>query len=119
MNDLNQVALTGRLTKPAILKYTNNGMPFLEFSIGVNRRQKVGDDYRDVGEFFDVTWFGRGAEALARYMPKGKQVAVSGRLRQSKWTDQSGAARQRVTVLAEDVALMGKKDESGANKGRE
>jgi single-strand DNA-binding protein len=106
MADLNVVALTGRLTRDAELKYTNGGVAICAFSVAVNRRRKQGDEWIDEANFFDVTLFGRRGEAIQRYLTKGTQIAVQGELKQDRW-EQDGNRRSKVQIIANDITLLG------------
>lgn len=106
MADVNVVVLVGRLTRDAELKYTNSGMPISHFSIAVNRKRKQGDQWVDEASFFEVDYWGKGAEAVNQYMIKGKQVAVEGELRQDRW-EQDGQSRSKVIINAQNVQLLG------------
>lgn len=106
MADLNVVALTGRLTRDAELKYTNSGLAICAFSVAVNRRRKQGDEWIEEASFFDVTLFGRRGEAVQRYLTKGTQIAVQGELKQDRW-EQDGNRRSKVQIIANDVQMLG------------
>ena len=112
MSDINRVVLVGNLTKDVALKYTAGGMAIGELSIAVNSRRKVGDQWQDEASFFDVTLFGKSAEGLQPYLVKGKKVGVDGRLQQQRWQNQEGQSRSKVVVLADNVALLGGRDEA-------
>ena len=103
--DLNVVAVTGRLTREAELKYSNGGMAFAKFSIAVNRRTKKGDQWVDDASFFDCTLFGKSAESLNPYLIKGQQVAINGSLVQSRW-EQDGQNRSRVEIVVNSLQLL-------------
>lgn len=107
MADINTVVLVGRLTRDAQLKYSNNGLAITELSIAVNTQRKQGDQWVDEANFFDVTLFGRQGEAIQRYLVKGKQVGVEGRLKQDRWQNQEGQNRSKVTIVANNVMLLG------------
>jgi len=110
MRDINSVVLVGRLTRDSVLKYTAGGMAIAAFSIAVNRSVKSGNEWKDEASFFDVAFFGKGAEAVNRYLTKGQQVGVEGELRQDRW-EQDGQARSKVIVNASNVRLLGGKAE--------
>ena len=78
MTDLNNVSLTGRLTREAELKYTNGGLAICSFSLAVNRRVKKGDNWEEEASFFDVTLFGRSGEAVQRYLTKVSRLPSPG-----------------------------------------
>ncbi len=105
-NDVNHVVLVGRLTRDAELRYTNSGLAISKFSIAVNRRKRSGEQWEDEASFFDITYFGKAAEAVNQYLGKGKQIAVDGELRQNRW-EQDGQARSKVEVVANNVQLLG------------
>lgn len=109
--DLNVVAVTGRLTRAAELKYSNGGMAFAKFSIAVNRRTKKGDQWVDDASFFDCTLFGKSAESLNSYLTKGQQVAINGSLVQERW-EQDGQNRSKVGIIVNTLTLLGGKSES-------
>jgi single-strand DNA-binding protein len=109
MPDLNLIVLIGRLTRDAELKYTGGGTPVCKFSIAVNRRRKVNDRWEDEANFFDVVLWGKQGETLNQYLLKGKQVGISGELRQERW-EKDGQTRSRIEIVANNVQLFGGKD---------
>ena len=103
--DLNVVAVTGRLTRAAELKYSSGGIAFAKFSIAVNRRTKKGDQWVDEASFFDCTLFGKAAEGVNPYLTKGQQVAINGSLVQERW-EQDGQNRSKVGIIANSLTLL-------------
>ncbi len=112
-NDINLVTLVGRLTREAELKYTNSGLAVCKFSLAVNRRKRSGEQWTDEVSYFDVVLWGKQGEAIQQYLGKGKQIAVSGELRQNRW-EQDGQSRSKVEIVASNVQLLGG---SGGNSG--
>ena len=106
MADLNHVVLIGRLTRDAELKYTASGQAVCKFSIAVNRRKKVGEQWEDEANFFDIVLWGRQGESLHPYLMKGKMVGVDGELRQDRW-QQDGQNRSKVEIVANFLQLLG------------
>ena len=106
MSDINSVTLTGRLTRDAELKYTQNGGAIVRFSMAVNRSKRNGDgSWAEETSFIDCVYFGKGAESVNSYLSRGRQVAVSGELRQSRW-EQDGQTRSRVEVFVNNLSLL-------------
>ncbi len=103
---INHVVLVGNLVRDGELRYLNSGTSVMNFSIAVNRSRKQGDQWVDEAMFFDVELFGRQAEAIQRFMVKGKQVGVQGELRQDRW-EQDGQTRSKVKVHAINLQLLG------------
>ncbi len=106
MADVNHVVLVGRLTRDAELKYTGTGSAVSKFGLAINRRRKQGEQWVDEANFFDIVVWGKTAESLTKYLTKGKQIAVDGELRQSRW-EQDGQQRSRVEVHANNIQLLG------------
>jgi single-strand DNA-binding protein len=115
MTDLNQVVLVGRLTRDAELKYTNSGYAILKFSLAVNRSVKKDESWQEEVSFFNAVIFGKRAEALAQYMLKGKQIGITGELKQDRW-EQEGQSRSRVEIVVNNLQFLGSKG-SGASSG--
>ena len=106
MADINHVVLVGRLTRDAELKYTNSGLAIAKFALAINRRTKKGDAWQDEVNFFDAVFMGKGAEAVAQYLLKGKQIGIQGELRQDRW-EQEGQKRSRVEIFVNNLQLLG------------
>ena len=111
MNDLNNVILTGRVTRDVELKYTTSGTAVANFSIAVNEGIKQQDGrWEDVANFFEITLWGKQAETMSRFLTKGKQVTVQGRLKQQSWQSEDGSNRSKVTVNAQFIQLLSSPD---------
>lgn len=109
MTDLNKVFLIGRVTRDIDEKsfgYVGNGNARLNFSIAVNRSVKKEEQYVDETSFFDVTVWGKFAENMKKFLTKGKQVCVSGSLKQDRW-EKDGQKFSKVSVIAESIQLIG------------
>lgn len=110
--DLNMVAMIGRLTRDAELRYTASGSALCNFSIAVNRRVKKGEQWLDEASFFDITLWGKQGENLNKYLLKGGQVAINGSLKQDRW-EKDGQKFSKVSIHVDDIQLIGGKKESG------
>jgi single-strand DNA-binding protein len=108
--DINSIVIVGRLTRDAELKSIANGTSCSKFSIANNRMIKQGDTWIEEVSFFDCTLWGTLASKLDQYLKKGKQVGISGELRQSRW-EKDGQARSRVEINVNTIQLLGKKED--------
>ena len=104
MDDINSVTLVGRLTKNAEVKALPSGAEVAEMSIASNYSVKKGDQWVDEVSYFDITKFKPGG--LAKYLVKGKQIAVVGELQQQRW-EKDGQKRSRVKIMARKLQLLG------------
>ena len=115
--DTNVVVLSGRLTRDCELKYTSGGTAVLSGSIAVGERVKRGDQWQNESSFFDFAVFGKLGEGVKPYATKGRQVVISGHLKQERWTAQDGTARNRVTVIVDNLQLVGGNSQGGNSQG--
>lgn len=105
MSNINQVIITGNLTRDPELRNTSGNFSVLSFTVACNDRRKNGDQWEDVPNFFDVVVFGNRADALARFLRKGAKVAVLGKLRWSQW-EKDGQKRSKIDVIANEVEVL-------------
>ena len=105
-SDLNNIMLIGRLTKDPESKYLPSGSAVVEFSIANN--YYVSSKNSNEVNYFDVVAFGKMAETVAKYLTKGKQVAISGTLRQDRWQDKdTNAPRSKVRIIMQSMQMLG------------
>lgn len=111
MTNTNVVVLIGHLTRSMELTRINTGTAIGRLSIAVNRSIKRGEQWEEEVSFFDVTLWGKTAESLASYLVKGKQIAVTGYLKQERW-QKDGQNYSRTVIVADNIELLGgtKKD---------
>lgn len=119
MTDINHVVLIGRLTRDLgsderSFGYVGNGQARANVSIAVNRSKKSGDQWVDEVNYFDITIWGKTAENLKPYLVKGKQIVVEGHLKQERW-QKEGQKMSRISIVADNVQLLGGKSEGGQN----
>lgn len=103
--NINRVVLTGRLAGDVDSRAANGGEAIAKFGLAVGGKQNR--DGSDNVSFFDIVAFGKTAENCARFLKKGAQVAIEGRLQQSRWQAQDGAKRSKVEIIADRVEFMG------------
>jgi len=112
MKDINNVTLSGRLTRDSELKYTQSGMAIAKFSVASNKTKKVGDNWEEVPMFFDCTVFGKFAEAVQQKLVKGAQVFISGTLNYESW-EHEGQKRSKVSVNVDNIQIAAKNATTG------
>ena len=108
---VNRVVLVGNLTRDPEQRNTNSGMTVVSIRLAVNTRQKQGDEWAEKPNYFDVTVFGAVADNCAKYLAKGRAVAVDGRLDWREWESENGK-RQAVQVIADTVQFLGAKGDA-------
>lgn len=111
MQDTNLVVLIGRLTKDCgaderSFSYVGNGIAKAVVSLAVNRSVKKNEKWEDEVSYFDVTIWGKAAESLKDKLVKGKQICVTGYLKQDRW-EKDGKKQSKINIIAESVQLLG------------
>ena len=81
------------------------------------RKNAETNAWEDQPNYFDVTVWGAQAENCAKYLSKGRPVAIDGRLRWREWTSNEGQKRQAVDIIAESVQFLGGRDDAGNGNG--
>jgi single-strand DNA-binding protein len=101
---MNSINRTGRLTADPEAR-TARDAHVADFRLAVHRRRsREGEDRGAV--FVDVVSFGGLAESVVRYLEKGRQVAVTGRLELDEWETHVGERRSRHKVVADEVEFL-------------
>lgn len=110
---MNKVVLVGRLTKDPELKRTNSDIPYVQFTLAVNRpyANKGGDRQAD---FINCIVWRAPAENLARFIRKGGLVGVDGMIQTRTYDDQNGVRHYITEVVCDNVTFLeAKKDGAG------
>ena len=101
MDDINNIVLSGRLTRDPELKVTPSGMSVCNFSLAVNRKWKGEEEV----SFIDCTAFGKTGEIVAEYKKKGEAVVVIGLIKQERW-EKDGQKRSKIGLIANQVTFL-------------
>jgi single-strand DNA-binding protein len=111
--NINRVVLTGNLTRDPELRSLQSGMSVCSMRIACNTRRKnnATGEWEDKPNYFDVTVWGAQGENCARFLSKGRPVALDGRLEWREWQDKEGNNRQSVEIVADSVQFLGGRDE--------
>jgi single-strand DNA-binding protein len=89
-------------------------MSVCSLRLAVNTRRKgASGDWEDKPNYFDVTVWGAQGENCARYLSKGRPVALDGRLEWREFQTQDGQKRQAVDIVADTVQFLGGRDDAG------
>ena len=119
MADFNSVVLLGRLTRDPELKYVASGAPVCSFSIATNHRYTKSDGQKaESVTFVEVDVWRRLAEICSQFLKKGREVLVTGTLKQDRWIDQqTQQKRSKLKVIAREVKFIGPRrdDEPGGD----
>jgi len=107
---MNKITIIGNLTKAPELRSTQDGTPVCGFTVAVNR-PKTKNNPEPGADFFNVNaWRGLG-ENCAKFLDKGRKVAVTGRISLRTW-EKDGKHGASLEVLAEDVEFLSSRAEA-------
>ncbi len=104
--NLNKVFLIGRLTADPQVRSTPGGMQVTSFSVATNRNwtDKSGAK-KESTEFHNIVVWGRQAEIAAKFLTKGSEVYVEGRLQTRSWEGKDGQSRKTTEIICERMQL--------------
>lgn len=109
---MNKIFLIGRLTKNPELKYTPSGAAVCSFTLAVDRRFTSQSGEREA-DFINIVVWNKAAENCAKYLSKGKQTAVEGRLQIRSYDGNDGKKRWVTEVVADNVEFLGSGQQQG------
>ena len=117
MATINRVVIVGNLTKDPELRSTAGGTSVCRLRVACNTswRNKDTGEIDERPHFFDVSVFGPSGEACARFLAKGRPVAVDGRLEWHEWETTDGEHRQSVGILADSVQFLASRQGGAAD----
>ncbi len=111
---LNKVILIGNLGRDPELKMTSTGTPVARFSLATTETWKNAQgEKQSKTEWHNVVIWGKQAEIAEKYLRKGKQVMVEGKIQYREYTDQAGVKKTACDVRCENFIMLGRADEGG------
>jgi single-strand DNA-binding protein len=116
MANVNKVILIGNLTRTPEVRQIASGQSVAEFGIAVNRKFVTDSgEKREEVTFVDITVWGRTAELVGKYLTKGRQVYLEGRLQLNTWDDKmTGEKRSKLRVIGEHIEFLGQRSDGEA-----
>ncbi|HEY3523437.1 MAG TPA: single-stranded DNA-binding protein [Candidatus Limnocylindrales bacterium] len=100
---MNRVLITGRLTRDPELRVLASGKSVCQFSVATNEYAGNG---KEKAEFHSIVAWDKLADICGRYLGKGQQVAVEGRIQTRTWDDDRGQRHWKTEIVAAQVELL-------------
>jgi len=119
--NVNKAIIVGNITADPELKALPSGVSVCNFSMATNEhyKDKEGNKQSSV-EFHDIVAFGNLGENIARYMSKGTQIYIEGKIQKDKWEDEeSGKTMQRTKIIARMAQFGSSGENAGGNSKNE
>ena len=108
---MNKVFLIGRLSRDPELRHTTSGMAVCQINVAIGRRVAPGKEAET--DFINVVVWDKQAENVSKYLAKGRQVAVEGRIQTRSYDNNEGKKTYVTEVVATNVEFLGS---AGDNK---
>ena len=100
---MNKVTLLGRLTKEPEIRYSQiNNSKVANFTLAVNRKYAKQGEERQT-DFISIVAFSKLAEFVEKFIKKGLQICISGRIQTRNWEDEGGQKHYVTEVVAEEI----------------
>lgn len=113
---LNKAILMGRLARDPELKYTQNNLPVIQFTVAVERSRAAQGQEKQT-DFINIVAWRKTAEFVSRWFTKGMMIIVEGAIQSRSWQDKNGNNRTSIEVVADEVQFGESKRSREANSG--
>ena len=121
---LNKVMLIGNVGKDPEIRYlegnsaTGQNTKVASFPLATSERyrDRNGEQHENTEWHNIVAWRGL-ADTMERFVTKGTQLYIEGKLRTRKWTDQTGSQRYTTEVIADVIQLLGRRQDNPGSQG--
>ena len=109
---MNKVVMMGRLVGDPKISYSKNGnaMAIARYRLAVARKSKKQGEA--AADFFSCVVFGKSAEFAERYLHKGTQICISGRLQTGSYVNNENQKVTTTEIVVEDTSFAGPKQEN-------
>jgi len=114
MAGINKVILVGNLGKDPEVRYLEGGTAVANFPIATSEsfKDKTTGERKTITEWHNIVLWRGLAEIAEKYLKKGNQVYIEGKLRTRQWQDKDGNKRYTTEVIADNLQMLGKKEDN-------
>ena len=102
---MNKVFLIGRLSRDPELRHTTSGTAVCQINVAISRPVSQGSEPQT--DFINVVVWNKQAENVARYLSKGRQIAIEGRIQTRNYDNAEGRRTYVTEVIASNVEFLG------------
>lgn len=118
MAGVNKVILVGRLGKDPEIRTTQNGTPVASFSLATSDNWTKDGQREERTEWHNVVLWSRLAELAGKYLSKGRQVYIEGRIQTRSWDDKEGQKRYTTEIVGQQLQFLGGNNEQPGQPGQ-
>ena len=114
---LNKVMLIGNAGKDPEVRHLEGGSLLARFSLATTERYKdKNGELQELTEWHNIVCWRSLAERAEKFVKKGSQLYIEGRLRSRNWEDKNGQARYSVVFVADSIQILGRRQDDNANQ---
>ena len=116
---VNKVILVGNLGKDPELRYTPSGAAVATFSLATSERYKdKSGEQQEKTEWHNIVAWRQLAEICGKYLHKGKQVYIEGKIQTRSYDDRDGNKKYITEIVADQMQMLGRAGEDNGGSGR-
>lgn len=108
MAGVNRAIILGRLGRDPEIRYTESGQAVCNFSVATSKKWTSKDgDKKESTEWHRIVVWGKSAENCSKYLAKGREVYIEGRIQTREWQNKDGDKRSTTEINAQAVQFLG------------
>ena len=121
MASVNKAILVGHLGKDPETRYAPSGDAICNITLATSEawRDKATGEKREATEWHKVAFFGKLAEIAGQYLRKGSQVYIEGSIRTRKWQDKDGQDRYTTEIRADEMKMLGSRQDGDGGQSQQ
>lgn len=110
---INKAVIVGTLGRDPEIRYAANGNAVVNISVATNESWKDREtgESQERTEWHRIVIFGKLGEIASQYLKKGSQAYFEGKIKTSKWQDESGNNRYTTEIVANEMQMLGRRSE--------
>lgn len=121
MAGINKVILLGNLGKDPEVRYLQNGTAVCSFSLATSEyyTDKASGERKTITEWHNIVLWRKLAETAEKFLHKGSQVYIEGKIRTRSWDDEAGQKRYTTEIVGDVMQLLGRpesNDQGGSHQ---
>jgi single-strand DNA-binding protein len=116
MSGVNKVIVLGNLGKDPEVKTLDSGLKVASFSVATSEKwtDKSGDKKEET-EWHNIVFFGKVVDVIEKYVKKGQQIYVEGKLKTTSYEDKEGIKRYQTRIIGNSLNLIGGNSQGGGS----
>lgn len=110
----NRIIIIGLLGNDPEMRYTKSGIAVTTLNIAISEKRKVNVEWKTYTDWFNVICLGKSAENAGKFLKKGRQVLIEGKLQNRLWENKQGLKNVITEIIAKQIIFLGTQE--GYNK---